>query len=207
MARLSSGAILRICVLIFLGLVVLEYVWVKTRGGVPWGRGEFLAGCPAPAELSPVGTASYDWELETLDGEAITLEQFRGQAIFINLWATWCGPCREEMPSIQSLYENFGEEVAFVIVSEEEAEEIREFVEKKGYTFPSYVSTGRVPAVFESNAIPATYIVNSQGQVVLKKIGSNDWNHSSCHTFLKALTNTSGQGTDDTSRAPALLPQ
>lgn len=185
---------------------MLEYAWVKSRAGLQWRRPEFLGGCPAPAELAGAGTASYDWELETLEGEAITLEQFRGQAIFINLWATWCGPCREEMPSIQGLYEAFGEEVAFVIASEEEAEEIREYVEKNGYTFPTYVSRGRVPGVFESNAIPATYIVNSQGQVVLKKIGSNDWNHSSCHTFLKALTNTSGQVTDDTSRASALQP-
>jgi thiol-disulfide isomerase/thioredoxin len=172
---------------------VLEFVWAQFAADRPslgrsgFGFG-FGAACPAATAAKPShGEADYDWQLQVVGEDETALHVFRNRVIFVNVWATWCGPCREEMPSIQSLYNTLGNEVAFVVVSEEEESTVREFMERNGYTFPAYVSRQELPPVFESNGIPATFFINRQGQIVHKRIGSADWNDASCQAFLRSL--------------------
>jgi peroxiredoxin len=92
------------------------------------------------------------------------------------------------MPSIQALYNTLGNEgVAFVVVSEEEEETVRQFMSDNGYTFPVYVSRQEIPSVFETNGIPATFFINKEGEIVHKRVGSADWNAASCQAFLRSL--------------------
>jgi len=194
MRRPSTASYLRISLLLLLGLLVLDYVWVKThpeserrRWTRPWGSVLGPKGCPDTPKHSSYGQADYDWTMQKLDGTEFSLGEFREKVVFVNVWATWCGPCRNEMPNIQALYDTLGKEgVAFVLVSEEEADEVRSFVEGGKYSFPVY-TTEKVPPVFDTRGIPATFVVNRHGTVVLKRIGSADWNANSCHTFLRAL--------------------
>jgi thiol-disulfide isomerase/thioredoxin len=192
MQRLTRASAVRIALVLLLGLVVLEYVWVETQPGVRrrGGPGRIFglsSGCPSPSEAEAHGAADDAWRLQALDGSEVAFEQFRNQVVFVNVWATWCGPCREEMPGIQSLYEALRQDVAFVVVSEEAPEVVQRWIEQQGYTFPVYVSATPLPAVFDTPGIPATFVVNRQGRIVLKRVGARDWNSESCQEFLKAL--------------------
>jgi thiol-disulfide isomerase/thioredoxin len=191
MSGLTKTSAVRIALVVLVGLAMLEYVWVETQPGRRSGSGRIFrmsSGCPSPEDLESNGTADYAWRLTALDGSEVAFERFRDKVVYINVWATWCGPCREEMPAIQALFEELRPKgVEFVIVSEEKLDEVKSWVQQQGYTFPVYVSAGGVPRVFDTPGIPATFVVNRAGQVVLKRVGARDWNAKACHEFLQAL--------------------
>jgi len=82
-----------------------------------------------PPELPGEHIASLDWTVKTLDGTVVNLAEHAGdKTLFLNFWATWCGPCVAEMPSIEKLYSQFGSDMAFVCVSGEQAETIKKFM-------------------------------------------------------------------------------
>jgi len=188
--RLAAYALL----LVFLFLA-LEYSWVQSphapykgrRRG--WGLGAMRSGCPADAtQRKDFGAADYHWSLKTLDGKEISFSQFRGKPVFLNVWATWCGPCVEEMPEIEALAEAMkGRDVAFVLLSEESVDEVKEFVLAQGLTAPIYVANGKLPEVFESEGIPATFIVDAQGKIVFRRVGAAAWNNDACLNYLRGL--------------------
>ncbi len=125
--------------------------------------------------------------MTALDGRETTLGEHRGKVVFVNVWATWCGPCVNEMPGIQALYDSARKEgVAFVLVSEEKSEVVKTFVEQEKYSFPVFTSEN-LPDKFKTQGIPATFVVNRQGAIVHKHVGSADWNTESCRKFLRSL--------------------
>jgi thiol-disulfide isomerase/thioredoxin len=130
--------------------------------------------------------ADYNLQLVSLDGERISLENLKGKVIFMNLWATWCPPCIAEMPGIQELYNQTPkDDVAFVMLSlDDDLKKVRRFIQKKGYTFPVYMLAMKLPAVYDTNSIPTTYIISSNGKIVLRKEGMANYNSQSFKTFL-----------------------
>jgi thiol-disulfide isomerase/thioredoxin len=186
-------SLLRILVVVVAAFAVLELVWLQLPPGVGWrGVGDLslprTAGCPSDVNARrDHGRADYDWALRTLDGRELRLADFRGQPLFINVWATWCGPCRDEMPDIQALHDSMkSDHVAFLLISEEEADEVRSYMDRNQFTFPVYV-TARTPDVFESRGIPATFIVDQAGEIVFRRVGAARWDSDACRNFLRAL--------------------
>lgn len=144
-----------------------------------------LAPPPLPVERS---LADFEWKLQGLDGEETSLAAFEGKVLFVNLWATWCGPCVVEMPSIQRLYEQFQQEdVKFLLVSDEPPDVVEPFVQEKGWELPMYVSNDEKPSVFESRGIPATFILDREGRIVFRHVGSARWDDESSVRFLNGL--------------------
>lgn len=133
--------------------------------------------------------ASYDVQLETLDGVAMSLESMRGKVIFMNVWATWCAPCIAEMPYIQNLYEDVAsEDIVFVMISfDESAETARRFVERRGYTFPVYRPTAALPEPYTSSAIPTTYVISADGKVATIHTGMANVDTPEFRAFLRGL--------------------
>ena len=133
-----------------------------------------------------------EWQLATLDGEEVSLAEFRGKTIFIDTWATWCKPCVAQMPSIQRLYDAHpGEEYAFLLISTEyeDPERVRKYIEEKGYTFPVYLTTKERPPMFQRPTVPWTYVINAAGEVVYKDHGGpRKWDHESFVEFFRGLT-------------------
>lgn len=80
-----------------------------------------------------LSSETYEWQLYTLDGEQISLADLADQPLFINIWATWCPPCIAELPYIEDLYEQYGKQVRFLLVSNEDPEIVTAFTEKHGY--------------------------------------------------------------------------
>jgi thiol-disulfide isomerase/thioredoxin len=118
---------------------------------------------------------SEDFTLESLDGSKISLSSYRGKVVLLSFWATWCGPCKEEMPAMQALYVKLrskGFEVVAVDMMEDKAT-VAKFVKTSGYTFPVLLdSTGSVGGgSYAARAIPTNYIVDKGGKLVARKIG------------------------------------
>lgn len=134
--------------------------------------------------------AAYNYELYTLDGQRTSLQEFKGKTVFLNFWATWCPPCIAEMPSINKLFNDLGEDedIVFVMLSLDETPEIaRSFMERKGYNLPVYFPASRRPGVYNSTAIPTTYVISPEGKIVLEKRGMANYNTSSFKEFLREL--------------------
>ena len=120
--------------------------------------------------------SSYAWELHGLNTDNFSFDDAKGKVVFVNFWATWCPPCRAELPSIQNLYATYKDDVVFVFVTQEPKEVVVDFFEKNNYDLPVYNAASRIPAQFATtNSIPATYVLNKEGKIVLSKVGAADW--------------------------------
>lgn len=135
--------------------------------------------------------ASYAFTLQNEKGELIHMDGFRNKVVFINIWATWCPPCIAEMPDIQSLYNRMKEDnisVEFIMLSvDEDPEKAFAFSKKRGYTFPVYTSTGKMPDVYQSSAIPTTFVISPEGYIVARREGMAKYNTKKFRQFLEDL--------------------
>jgi peroxiredoxin len=124
----------------------------------------------------PVGEKAPDFQVETMDGEKVKLSDYRGKKVFLNFWATWCPPCKAEMPYMQSFYEEKPENVEVLAVNlEESASKAKDFADQYGLTFPVLLDhSGAVAEVYDIYTIPTTYVLNEDGTVHQKIIGPMD---------------------------------
>ncbi|WP_420321965.1 TlpA family protein disulfide reductase [Flagellimonas sp.] len=131
--------------------------------------------------------ANYNWQLMDLEGNQTNLESNKGEVLLVNLWATWCPPCVAELPSIAKLYQDYGEKVKFVLVTSESQEKVMKFLQKKEYDLPVYFERSQVPYELRSGSIPATYIINKSGKIVVDEKGAANWNSESIRDLLDQL--------------------
>lgn len=133
----------------------------------------------------------YNFAVKDLTGKKVDMKDLKGKVIFLNLWATWCGPCRVEMPSIQNLYNDVDKDrIAFVMLSldqENQHKKIVQFVNDKGYTFPVYQPASPLPKLLRVNTIPTTFIISPDGKVVTKKTGMANYDTEEMRVFLGEL--------------------
>jgi cytochrome c biogenesis protein CcmG, thiol:disulfide interchange protein DsbE len=127
-----------------------------------------------------VGKPAPDFDLPDLDDNQIRLSDFRGKVVFLNFWATWCKPCREEMPSMEVLYKNFeGDGLVVLAVSIDRVttkQDIPPFVKSLNLTFPVLIdSWGQTDKRYKLMGVPETYIIDRHGVLREKVIGPRDW--------------------------------
>ena len=125
-------------------------------------------------ELSE-GDAAPDFDAELVDGGRFALSENAGKVILINIWATWCGPCVEEMPAFEKLNNEYSDDVKIVCVNcMEEKSEVNSFVKDNGYTFPvAYDVDGTINMHYPTQGIPYTVVVGKDGTVKNIFLGSN----------------------------------
>jgi len=123
-------------------------------------------------------TVARDFTLPLLNGGDATLSSYRGKVVILNFWATWCPPCRTEMPSMEVLYQRFknqGLEILAVDLGEDAAT-VRQFIQSNGYTFPVLLDrNNRVSNNYGIEAIPTSYILDREGRIIARIIGSIYW--------------------------------
>jgi peroxiredoxin len=180
----GKTALLLALALALTGLTLIGYLMLR-------GDGFYLSAAPSlpdPADLPSYGKPNPAWTVHGLDGSVLRLGDLQGRPVFINLWATWCNPCVEELPAIGRLYASLQEYgVVFLVVSEENRETVRKFVQQEKLNFPVYVSATRLPAELETSGLPATFILDGAGHVVFKHIGMAQWDAAPVRNFLLAL--------------------
>jgi thiol-disulfide isomerase/thioredoxin len=134
----------------------------------------------------------FNFTLRNSKGERVPFEKYKGKVIFLNLWATWCGPCRAEMPTIQSLYEKVDTSaVKFVILSidrDVDEPKVGKFVNQFHYTFPVYRPSGQLTQQLDIDYIPTTFIINKEGKIVSKEVGGTNFDTAKFKKFLLSLT-------------------
>ncbi len=144
------------------------------------------AGSPVPAPLA--GERAPSLALPTIDGRGLSLDTLRGHVVLLNIWATWCGPCRQEMPSIERLYRRHrdrGLRVVSVAVDDHPGERqpdgrivgpVSQFMERYGLTFPVAVDpTGGTEARFGTQYLPTTVLIDRAGRIRSKEVGGRTW--------------------------------
>ncbi len=129
-----------------------------------------LSALPActPTQAAGVGRPAPDFSLKDLDGNTVRLRDLRGQVVFLNFWATWCPPCREEMPEIQKIHERYGDQGVTVIGIDldETVAEVRDYTEAGGFTWTFVIdTTGSVARDYRVDVIPTSFFIDSEGTI------------------------------------------
>ena len=145
------------------------------------------------AGIQPVkaGTKAPLFSLEDLNGKKSELKQYRGKVVFLNFWATWCGPCKEEMPSMEKLYKQFKDkDFVFLAISVDYAgiKPVKEYIEKNRYTFPVLIDPKcKTLDLFGVRGIPTTFLIDQKGGLIGKAIGPRDWKRPEVVSIVNLL--------------------
>jgi len=138
-----------------------------------------------------VADFDYNFTIKDLDGNRTSFDQFKGKVIFLNLWATWCGPCRAEMPGIQGLYEKVSnDKIVFVMLSIDDDRDLRKVVNymtSKKFTFKAYMPSGYLPEQLRVPSIPTTFVIDPNGKIVKKEVGTMQYDTGKFLKFLESL--------------------
>ncbi len=177
--------------------MTVKQQWLVVLGIVAaLGGGAFAATHFLGDELTAVtiGSDAPGFTAMTLDAasQVKTLTDYRGEVVVLNIWATWCGPCREEMPSMQKLHEALGPQglkiVAVSVDAPGKEQVIRDFTKEYGLTFEVvHDSTGTIQTIYRTTGVPETIVIGRDGVIRRKWIGGTDWNSADNRRLLGQL--------------------
>jgi peroxiredoxin len=175
---------------IYIGAVVAFLLALADSGLFRTTASRVSPGAPAP-----------DFRAVTLDSQpaAKGIADYRGQVVLLNLWATWCKPCEWEMPSLQTLHNDFapaGLKVVAVAVDDPGFEQrVRDFVARKALTFEILSEgSGRIESDYEARGIPATYLIGRDGLIRKRIAGASDWNSAANRALVAQLLGSDSTG-------------
>ena len=173
-------------------------VWMYVVVGlaIVWmiGLALFLPGPPKTLENSGLSTAAvYDWSPVDMNDQPVPFSKFKGKAVFLNFWATWCPPCLREMPSIVKLANNprlRDKNIEFICISRDASTEVvREFVADKNWPM-TILRADTLPTAFASDGMPTTFVIAPDGQIVGYEPGPADWSEPHVVDLLEKLGTT-----------------
>ncbi|MCL2210449.1 MAG: TlpA family protein disulfide reductase [Treponema sp.] len=133
-----------------------------------------------------------DFTLPLLNGENITLSSLKGKTVILNFWATWCPPCRAEMPSMDTFYKRYKDKSLEILAVDigENINTVRQFIQKNNYSFPILLdTTRRISSIYGIEAIPTTYIIDRQGKIIGRVVGSIYWDTPQVYAAFDKLLN------------------
>jgi peroxiredoxin len=161
-----------------------------TRGGSTDTAPQASPGIPPqPAGGINVGDAMPAFEASLLDGAKFDVANEKGNVVLLNLWATWCGPCRHEIPELEQMHKQHagdGFKVVGVSLDEGGVEPVKEFVTQHDMTYPIVLDPeGKLASIFQTNVIPTTVLIDRSGTIVWKKYGMIEANDASLQDELK----------------------
>lgn len=145
-------------------LLALGFAWILVSADEPGASPSGKIPAPQQGFLAP------DFELKTTDGETIRLSDLRGQAVLVNLWATWCPPCRAEMKSIEKVYQEYKDQ-GFIVLAvnmtyQDDPLAVGPFVREQELTFPILLDeTGQVGKAYQMQSLPSSYFIRRDGTI------------------------------------------
>ena len=201
------------------GAIALLAACLATPGAAAFGRreaaplpppppgasgGEAAAAAPAApgdevtARMQELGfqlprraVQAVSFDLQDLSGATHSLDAYRGSLVFLNFWATWCGPCRTEMPAMQALHERLAPGADFVMLAinlQEDAGQVRRFVTEMGLSFRILLdSSGEIAASYGARTLPMSYLIDKDGSILARVIGIRSWDEPEFERLFRAL--------------------
>lgn len=126
--------------------------------------------------LGAVAATATDFTMQNAAGNEVTLSSFMGKPVVLNFWTSWCSYCKEEMPDFEAAYEQYGDQVQFVMLnavkSEKDSDDGRRFIENAGYTFPVFYDTdGKAATAYAIRGFPATIFIDRDGKISQRNLG------------------------------------
>jgi peroxiredoxin len=157
-------------VILYIRLLIAGAAWIVASTDA--GGATRANRLPAPQ----AGFAAPDFVLESPQGETYTLSRLRGQAVLVNLWATWCPPCRAEMPAIERMYQEYKSRgftvLAINMTIQDDASAVVPFAEEYGLSFPILLDeTGEVAEAYQLRSLPSSYFIGPDGMIEEVVIG------------------------------------
>ncbi len=142
-----------------------------------------------------IGAPAEEFKLIDLEGKWLSLADYKGKVVLLNFWATWCGPCRVEMPSMEVVYQDLKEQgfEILAISSDHQGSIItRPFVQAKALTFPIlHDADYRVSGTYGIRTLPMSYLIDRQGTLRHRVFGARDWNSPEARELIQELLETS----------------
>ena len=177
------------------GIVLLIAGQIRDNRRNPLPNAEQTQATHEGGQESPAvaaGDKAANFKLEALDGSTVSLEQLKGKVVFLNIWATWCGPCREEMPSMETLYDELRTNRDFVMLAVSQDTKgrlvVAPYVEKNGYHFKILLDPeNTVGEAYDVSGVPETFIIDREGRIVAHHMGAFDWSRPDVKDALKQL--------------------
>jgi peroxiredoxin len=173
----QAPVIIFLIVILFGILILLQ---TKDSFYNPSSGSQLAKGLPAP-----------DFSLPDLDGQMVGLADYKGKVVLLNIWATWCPPCVDEMPSMEKLYQALqgeGFEILAVSIDESGAQDVLPFMKKHKLSFPALIdSRGTLKGLYQTSGVPESFIIDKDGIVVEKVIGPRDWAVPEAIRFFRNL--------------------
>jgi cytochrome c biogenesis protein CcmG, thiol:disulfide interchange protein DsbE len=147
------------------------------------------------SEVAPVAVGATAPDFHAIDlatGDSVSLrERYRGKVTLVNIWATWCAPCRVEMPSMQRVYDSLGPQgfaIAAVSIDEGDPEEVQAFGRKLGLTFDLLQDRStRVQQLYQTTGVPESFLLDRNGVIVKRIISAHDWNSEANRALIRRL--------------------
>ncbi len=196
---LAAGAALTMAIVNVGAIYLARKEWLEVHGGL-WNA---VASLPKSAfyhnrgieEHLPLpwfpgrsSTLHDQWTIHPPRGKPVSLPDFRGKVVFLNFWATTCGPCIGEMASIERLSDSLKtESVEFLAVTQEEEQAVLNFLQKAPLRIPVYLAGEDLPDDFKLQGVPTTFILNREGVAVYRYEGMANWDKDSVRKFIRDL--------------------
>ena len=138
------------------------------------------------------GEKAAPFKLKDLSGDSVSMADLRGKVVFLNIWATWCAPCREEMPSMEKLYERLHDNKGFVMLAVSQdtgsRDDVVAYVKKHGYHFDVLLDPkNAVAEAYKVSGVPETFIIDREGRIVAHHSGAFDWSQPGIRDALEEL--------------------
>lgn len=144
-------------------------------------------------QLPSRSVQAVEFDLADLAGEVHSLQRYRGSVVFLNFWATWCAPCRIEMPDLQELHDELGDTADFTMLAinlQEDAAQVRRFATELELTFQILLdSSGKTSAAYGARTLPMSYLIDKDGAILARIIGVREWAAPEFAELIRALTN------------------
>ena len=160
-------------------------------GVIGFGIGAALLLTPEITRIEP-GTRAPDYAvLNVTSGDSAAVRDYRGRVVLLNLWATWCPPCEQEMPSMERLYQEMGPqglEVVAISIDQLTPDAVRQWAEERELSFTVlHDRTGRIQQVYQTTGMPESFVVDREGVIVKKVIGATEWDHPAQKALFRRL--------------------
>jgi thiol-disulfide isomerase/thioredoxin len=125
--------------------------------------------------------------IQDLKGNIHNIGDFKGNVILINFWATWCPPCRAEMPAFQKLYNDYSDKMIFLFITDDPVEKVEKFMTEFKYQIPIYFQRSVPTQIFNIHSYPTTFVINKKGGIVVNKKGAANWNSKDFREKLNSM--------------------